>query len=232
MKLRLAREIQLADSGADNNPVWPILRVGTFHRGKVRVTSKDIDEIVASYDPKVERAAIDIDHETKGLAFGWVKSVHREGDTLMAEIEHLDAATRELIAEKRLRRPSVDLVRPHEVTGGLYLQGLALLGAKRAGVKGLEISLSEASEADLVLDQDAAGKPQDVPAYDVVLACLKALPDFVTPMLSGPIATSDDGALLADTTPEQRQVQLSEGITPEESARLRRRYPGLYGAAS
>lgn len=150
MNIRLTSNVDLrsADS-AGSKPLWPILQVGSFNAsigGRVTVKSADLDELVKSYDPAVERAAINIDHEDNGPALGWVARLERRGNVLFAEVEDIDPKLRADIQAKKYRRPSVELHKKHPVTGGLYLDGLAVLGAKRAAVKGLEISLADAAE--------------------------------------------------------------------------------------
>ena len=104
----------------------------------------DLDQIANSYDPAVHEAPITVDHAKKGRAWGWVKSVRRVGDTLMAKLGQVNEAFAEIIKEGAYKKRSVELITNFNNSGMPYLSALTFLGAKLPQVKGMaDIELSE-----------------------------------------------------------------------------------------
>jgi hypothetical protein len=119
----------------------------------IEFADKDLDGIVSSYDPKVHEAPVVIGHPTDNApAYGWIKSLGREGNTLRASADQIDPAFREAVKAGRYKKVSASFYKPDSATnpkpGTYYLRHVGFLGAQPPAVKGLR----EASFAGKVED--------------------------------------------------------------------------------
>ncbi|MEW6115374.1 MAG: hypothetical protein AB1553_00535 [Nitrospirota bacterium] len=117
-------------------PKWiAIMRTGTFtdSEGKEHnFTEKDLDAIVAKYNPKFHEAPEVIGHpKSNSPAYGWVKALKREGDTLFYEPRDRVAEFQEMLDKKMFKKRSVRL------NSKIGLVHVGWLGAMPPAIKGL-----------------------------------------------------------------------------------------------
>lgn len=136
------------------------MRTGSFNDGnnkKVIVDHKMLDEIVGSYD-LTNAAPLVFGHpKENGPAYGWVKSLRRIGDRVVAIVEKVPDAVRELIASGAYRKVSASFFpsnfKNNPVPGKTYLRHIGLLGATPPAIKGLaEIKLSGSDDGSVTID--------------------------------------------------------------------------------
>lgn len=124
-----------------------IARTGHFTDSQGRPQSfseADLDAIATSYNPKNREAPLVFGHPAvSDPAFGWVKSVHREGKNLFAQIAQIPDAVRQLVQDGRYKYVSMSLM-PDRKT----LRHVGLLGAAVPAIDGLgPVSLSGGNDA-------------------------------------------------------------------------------------
>lgn len=93
---------------SENTSRIEIMRTGTWKHpayGQFSITENDIDEFILHFNEKVRGVdiAIDLEHgETphKGASAGWVKSLSKQGSSLLAEIEWTDLGKEKLQAKE------------------------------------------------------------------------------------------------------------------------------------
>jgi len=112
----------------------------------------DLDGAIAAYDPKLHEAPLVVGHPTADRpAYGWVRSLARDGATMVADPRQVDAAFAEMVNEGRFKKISVAFYLPgasHNPTPGrYYLRHVGFLGAEPPAVKGLK-DASFADDAD------------------------------------------------------------------------------------
>ncbi len=108
----------------------------TFSRETLRATA-------AAYDPARHEAPIVIGHpRTDAPAYGWVRRLKVEGDTLFAEVQDVDPAFAGLVRERRYSKISSAFWSPgcpENPTPGVYaLRHVGFLGAAAPAVKGMK----------------------------------------------------------------------------------------------
>ena len=113
---------------------------------------ENLDEIVSSYSPEHFRAPLIISHDTFGrsdrelaeseLAFGIVKKLKREGNSLYAFCDPVAPEVRDWIAQGRIVDRSASFYPPNSANnpfpGKWALRHVALLGKTAPSVKGME----------------------------------------------------------------------------------------------
>ena len=124
-----------------------IARAGSFidSQGRPqRFSEADLDAIATSYNPRNREAPLVFGHPAvSDPAFGWVKSVHREGKKLFAQIAQIPDEVRKLVQDGRYRYVSMSLM-PDRKT----LRHVGLLGAAVPAIDGLgPVSLSGDNDA-------------------------------------------------------------------------------------
>ena len=141
-----------------------VFRAGDYGE-KGRYTPDDLDALVRDYDPQLHEAPVTIDHQQSGPAFGWVRSLRRGGDLLIARLKSLDEQFRDLLKQGAFKKRSVELYGQFQQTGRPYLRAVSFLGARIPEVKGLAdpifhdsgefvaIDFSEPSTATVEADQ-------------------------------------------------------------------------------
>lgn len=115
------------------------------------VTSGDLAQIAASYDPAVYEAPVWIGHPgsttpEEPKAYGWVESLIAEGDKLYASFSHLDDDLIGMVKDKKYRRCSVEFGKLNykPLKDKLYLVAIALTNRPAvAGLAPLEFSAPE-----------------------------------------------------------------------------------------
>jgi hypothetical protein len=103
----------------------------------INITLQRLQEMAGAYDPAVEMASLNLDHNWGGPSLGWCERVWLQGSALWVRYIDLDPATVELIRNKRYTRRSAEIALSHPVTGGWYFTGCALLGNARPAIPGL-----------------------------------------------------------------------------------------------
>ncbi|HET9212059.1 MAG TPA: hypothetical protein VFR03_16775, partial [Thermoanaerobaculia bacterium] len=103
----------------------------------IEITPQRLAEMAAAYNPAVEMASLNLDHNWGGPSLGWCERVWLQEGALWVRYVDLDPATVDLVREKRYTRRSAEIALSHPVTGGWYFTGCALLGNARPAVAGL-----------------------------------------------------------------------------------------------
>jgi len=103
----------------------------------IDITPARLAEMAAVYDPAVEMASLNLDHNWGGPSLGWCERLWLQDGALWVRYTDLDPDTVELIRARRYTRRSAEIALSHPVTGGWYFTGCALLGNARPAVAGL-----------------------------------------------------------------------------------------------
>jgi hypothetical protein len=106
-------------------------------------TAGDVAAIASSYDPETHEAPIVVGHPAHDLpAYGWVKGLAFRDGHLVAELDQVDPAFRELVQAGRYKKISASFYRPdapaNPKPGSWYLRHVGFLGAQAPAVKGLK----------------------------------------------------------------------------------------------
>lgn len=111
-----------------------------FHAGKYpqgEITSADVAEIAASYDPKYHEAPLTLLHDDDSPAYALVDQVRADGKNLFVSFRDVISDAYE--ANKKYRKPSIEVT---DYEGKKYLRAVSLTNFPQ--VKGLDtIKLSE-----------------------------------------------------------------------------------------
>ena len=130
----------ILDLAADSAPAleFPaLIPVDLTESHGITITPQRLQEMAAAYDPSVEMASLNLDHNWGGPSLGWCERVWLQDSALWVRYTDLDPATVALIRDKRYTRRSAEIALSHPVTGGWYLTGCALLGNARPAIPGL-----------------------------------------------------------------------------------------------
>lgn len=165
-----------------------VFKAGDYGR-KGNYTEADLQQIADDYDPKLHHAPVTIDHKQRGPAYGWVESVKRVKDKLVASISDMSEDLVKAIKDKRYGKRSIELVglelyNKMRDTGRKYLRAVTILGAQVPEVKGLaavelgddgewegidfeESSFAKATEDEKVMENESSVAPsRDVAMED------------------------------------------------------------------
>lgn len=117
-----------------------IIRAGEYPQGDLTV--EDLDEVAESYDVSIHEAPLVLDHappgqEHQGPAYGWVESLKRVGETLVARLRQMPEEIKSLVDAGRYKHRSAEIFLDFQGTGKKYLKRIAMLGAAIPAVKGL-----------------------------------------------------------------------------------------------
>ena len=119
---------------------------GTVHS----FSEADVDGMAASYNPALREAPLTVGHPKDNLpAYGWVKSVERNADGVLAITPHnVEPQFAEMVAAKRFPKRSASFYPPNSpnnpTPGKWYLRHVAFLGAQPPAIAGLkDIQFSE-----------------------------------------------------------------------------------------
>lgn len=128
---------KFSEEGAiDFNKPIEIFKAGDYPQGKY--TTKDLDEIVSTFNPEVHEPPLVIDHAETGPAYGWIERIWREGDSLWAKLKNLTKDIKEKIKAGEYKKISIALYDNFENTGKKVLKHISLLGAAIPQIKGLQ----------------------------------------------------------------------------------------------
>jgi hypothetical protein len=103
----------------------------------IEITLARLTEMATAYNPSIEMASLNLDHNYGGPSLGWCESLWLQDDALWVRYTDLYPATVDLVRTKRYTRRSAEIALNHPVTGGWYFTGCALLGNARPAVAGL-----------------------------------------------------------------------------------------------
>lgn len=112
-------------------------------------TEKDLDEIVSKYNPSVHEAPLTIGHPADNKpAWGWIDSIKREGNTLLAKTKDIVPAFSEMLKNKMFKKRSVSFSQDYG------LRHVGFLGAMPPAVKGLaDYNFKEENEITYYQDE-------------------------------------------------------------------------------
>lgn len=178
----------------------------------INITLQRLIEMAGAYDPAVEMASLNLDHNWGGPSLGWCERVWLQDGALWVRYVDLDPSTVELIRSKRYTRRSAEIALSHPVTGGWYLTGCALLGNARPAIPGLPpVTLCRpqyvltARKETPVPEEDP---PSPAPAGETELATLRAQ------VAEGAQALSTLLRQRAELDVDRRLAQLGARVTP------------------
>ncbi len=132
--------LELAYAPADTAPAleFPALvPIDLTESHGINITPQRLQEMAGAYDPAVEMASLNLDHNGGGPSLGWCERLWLQDAALWVRYVDLDPATVELVRNKRYTRRSAEIALSHPVTGGWYFTGCALLGNARPAIPGL-----------------------------------------------------------------------------------------------
>ncbi len=117
-----------------------IFRSGTWNDDKY--TTEDLEEIVQAFDKVGYRPPVKLGHEERSgdPAFGWVKSLHRVGDKLLADFIDVPKRIFDAIKNRRFDSVSSEIFWDLKRDGKTFrraLKAVALLGSEIPGVANL-----------------------------------------------------------------------------------------------
>lgn len=128
-----------------------IMRAGTWNG--IVIKNDDLDNMVAAFSEIKKDIPLKLGHDSKQEilqkdgypAAGWVRSLKRAGDKLVASFRDIPRAVKELIDNKAYNQVSAEIVWNYSDNGKKYphfLKGVALLGADLPAVSGLDSMLA------------------------------------------------------------------------------------------
>jgi len=156
------------------NPTIEIFHAGrhTAHSGAVvEITSADLAESAAAYDPGASEAPVVVGHPaTNGPAHGWVKKLHVANGRMEAELDQVDPEFMEMVRAGRYKKISAAFYSPsspdNPTPGKWYLRHVGFLGAQPPAIKGLR-SVVFAGSGEGVATIDMAISPPPAPGQPV-----------------------------------------------------------------
>lgn len=138
----------------------------------VDFTSADADALVSAYDPDSWEAPAVLGHpKDNDPAYGWVKSLARDGDTVFAELGDVDPDFAALVKSRRYAKVSASLYPPaakaNPKPGAWSLKHVGFLGAMAPAVKGLKpVHFSGgADDGALTFNEENIVPPKEDPLY-------------------------------------------------------------------
>lgn len=123
----------------------PFFKAGNLTSSDGRAVSfsvADLHAIAKSYEPGRSKAPLVVGHpKLDDPAFGWATSLSVEGDTLMAEVDQVEAQFAQMVNDGRYPNRSACIYLPttpgNPKPGELYLKHIGFLGAAPPAVVGL-----------------------------------------------------------------------------------------------
>jgi hypothetical protein len=187
----------------------------------INITLQRLIEMADAYDPAIEMASLNLDHNWGGPSLGWCERVWLQDAALWVRYIDLDPETVELVRSKRYTRRSAEIALGHPVTGGWYLTGCALLGNARPAIPGLppvtlcrpQYVLTARKEIPMPEDDPPATPPDDpatpaAPSGETELAALRAQ------VAEGAQALATLLRQRAELDVDRRLAQLGARVTP------------------
>jgi len=188
-------------------------------------STKDLDQVVESYDPSVHEAPLVLGHQGDSdslPSYGWIKGFSREGENLYADVEFTDVA-KDLVKDGHYRKVSISFYSPdsqiNPTPGKWTARHLALLGAAPPAVKGLEpFNFAEWDQRVGVYDFAVALDPMSVFDKDLGPTLVRDLSPLEMLKEKLDLARSEMSAAVADAigTPEEQEVEDTSAEVAEE----------------
>ncbi|WP_321392818.1 hypothetical protein [Emcibacter sp.] len=159
-----------------------IFRSGTHtdSKGKsVTITPDQLQKMADAYDPEFHEAPLVIGHpKHNDPAWGWVKALRVDGDTLIAETNNVNPDFSEMVNAGAFKKVSASLYPPgtkNNPAEDIYaLRHVGFLGAQPPAIKGLgSVSFAEEDEFLEFADWDTAS------ALSSLASMMKGLRDLV-----------------------------------------------------
>lgn len=188
-------------------------------------STKDLDQVVASYDPVIHEAPLVLGHQGDSdslPSYGWIKGFTREGDNLYADVAFTDVA-KDLVKDGHYRKVSISFyspdsqINPHP--GKWTARHLALLGAAPPAVKGLEpFNFAEWDQRVGVYDFAVKIDPMTVFDKDLGPTLVRDLSPLEMLKEKLDLARSEMSAAVADAvgTPEEQAVEDTSAEAAEQ----------------
>lgn len=109
---------------------------------KRTITRADLEATISAYDPALHDAPAVIGHpDQTAPAYGWVRGMQLDGDTLSADFSDVDPAFKDMVNKRRFPKVSASFYPPDDPNnpkpGVWYLRHVGFLGAAAPAVKGL-----------------------------------------------------------------------------------------------
>ncbi len=117
----------------------PVLKPGTYtdmHGRRASFSAGDLEQLAGSFDPRLFKPSVNIDHADSGPALGSVEGLRWDGEYLRADLANVPGELAAQIDNGRYPHRSAEIY-PDLDGKGAYLRALALLGARPPAVKGL-----------------------------------------------------------------------------------------------
>lgn len=142
-----------------------ILRPGTYtdaNGRQVTVTTADMVELAAAYDPALRDAPAVVGHpKMDDPAYGWMRNLRVDGEVLLCDLDGVDPDFAASLQAGRYKHRSLSFYRPasrgNPKPGSHYPKHLGLLGARAPAVPGLKpIAFGEGDDDAVVIDLCAA----------------------------------------------------------------------------
>lgn len=149
-----------------------IFKAGTrkdAHGVEITLTPEDLQQAVESYSPKYHEAPAVVGHpQHNHPAYGWVKRLQLDGDTLKAEFDQIDPEFAEMVEAGRFKKVSASFYLANSPNnpkqGSLYLRHVGFLGAMPPAVKGLRNpEFNEGEEGVVDFCEPVEPEPQTIP---------------------------------------------------------------------
>jgi hypothetical protein len=188
----------------------------------INITPERLAEMAAAYNPAIEMASLNLDHNWGGPSLGWCERIWLQDSALWVRYTDLDPATVELVRAKRYTRRSAEIALSHPSTGGWYFTGCALLGNARPAVAGLppvtlcrpQYVLTAPKETPVPeVDPPAPPPPADPPAT-LTLAAETELATLKAQVAEGAQAVAALLRQKAELDVERRLALLGARVTP------------------
>jgi hypothetical protein len=188
-------------------------------------STKDLDQVVASYDPQIHEAPLVLGHQGDSdslPSYGWIKGFERQGDNLYANVAFTDVA-KDLVKDGHYRKVSISFyspdsqINPHP--GKWTARHLALLGAAPPAVKGLEpFNFAEWDSRIGVYDFAVALDPMTVFDKDLGPTLVRDLSPLEMLKEKLDLARGEMRAAVADAigTPEEQKVEDASAEVQEQ----------------
>jgi hypothetical protein len=128
------------------NGQWiEVFRSGDYGE-KGNYTNADIDRMIASYNPANHEVPLVIGHpEHDKPAVGWVESLKRMGDVMLAKLKQVAPEFEQMVRQGRFKKRSISFYKAPE----LQLRHVGFLGALPPEVKGLaDVRLASFRDGD------------------------------------------------------------------------------------
>lgn len=142
-----------------------VFRTGSYG-AKGTYTVEDLESLAADYSPEQHEAPVTLDHQSTGPAEGWVASLRRTGDKLLATLTKLSPKLRTLISSGAYKKRSVELYRDFNQTGKPHLKAISFLGAATPEVKGLADPIFSGEQSLTISFDDAPAGTESIDATE------------------------------------------------------------------